>query len=240
MPSTVLVIQNTVLDPTGILGEELTNCGAQLATWLPEQHPQPPVGDYAGLIIMGGPMGAYDDEQFPHLRQTVDLIQQFHQADKPILGVCLGAQLIARAFGSQVYPHSTPELGFTPVAVVDVTASEPWLQDCPADLQLMQWHFDTFDLPASATLLMENSTCRNQAFRIGTKIYGFQFHLEATADIIASWQAMESDWIQANYPGLAEQFQTQVQAHGAQSMAFARQVAQAWFALLPTPAALSP
>lgn len=240
MPPTVLVVQNTALDPVGVLGEELINRGAQLVTWLPEQQPAPPAGDFAGLMIMGGPMGAYDDEQFPHLRRTVDLIGQFHQADKPILGVCLGAQLIARAFGSQVYPHSTPELGFTPVTVVDPTAKEPWLRELPADLQLMQWHFDTFDLPAAATLLMANETCRNQAFCIGTKIYGFQFHLEATAEIIAGWQAMESEWIRANYPDLGQKFQTQVQLYGERSAGFARQVAQAWFALLPMPTALSP
>ena len=237
MPPKILVVQNTTLDPVGILGEELTHCGAQLVTWLTEQQPLPPAGDFAGLVIMGGPMGAYDDDQFPHLRQTVDLIQQFYREDKPVLGVCLGAQLIARAFGSPVYPHSTPELGFTPVSVVDSTAPEPWLKDCPADLQLMQWHFDTFDLPASATLLMANDTCQNQAFRIGTKIYGFQFHLEATAEIIAGWQAMESEWIQTHYPGLAQQFRTQVSAHGTQAIAFARQVAHAWFALLAAPAA---
>jgi len=239
MPPEILVVQNTALDPAGILGEELVHCGAQLVTWLPEQQSVPPAGNFAGLIIMGGPMGAYDDDSFPHLRQTVDLIQRFYREDKPVLGVCLGAQLIARAFGSPVYPHSTPELGFTPVNVVDSTATEPWLKDCPADLQLMQWHFDTFDLPKSATLLMTNGTCQNQAFRIGTKIYGFQFHLEATAEIIAEWQTMENEWIQTHYPGLAQQFQTQVQAYGEPAIAFARQVAQAWFALLPTPAVSS-
>ncbi|MEM9217008.1 MAG: gamma-glutamyl-gamma-aminobutyrate hydrolase family protein [Cyanobacteria bacterium P01_F01_bin.150] len=239
MPPTVLVIQNTPLDPAGVLGDELINCGAQLVTWQPSQQPLPPTAAAAGLVIMGGPMGAYDDAQFPHLQQTVDLIKQFNQADKPVLGVCLGAQLVARAFGSRVYPHSTPEIGFTPVTVADVTAQEPWLTNCSADLQMMQWHFDTFELPAPATLLMANETCRHQAFRIGSKIYGFQFHLEVTAEIIAGWQAMESAWIQANYPDLGPQFQRQIQAYGAQSAMFARQVARAWFALLSTPAALS-
>ena len=238
MPPNVLVIQHTALDPVGLLGEELVTCGAQLVTWLPEQQTTLPSGDYAGLVIMGGPMGAYDDEQFPHLPQTIDLIQQFHREAKPILGVCLGAQLIARAFGSRVYPHHTPELGFTPINVVDATAQEPWLQNCPPNLQAMQWHFDTFDLPEPATLLMANDTCQHQAFRIGTHIYAFQFHLEATAEIIAGWQAMESEWIQANYPDLGQQFQTQFRTYGAQSMQFARAIAQAWFSLMPKPTGL--
>lgn len=239
MPTDILVVQNTDLDPIGVLGEELVNCGAQLVTWLPEEQPTPPEGNYTGMVIMGGPMGACDDEQFPHLQQTVDLIHQFHREDKPIMGVCLGAQLIARAFGSRVYPHSVPEIGFTPINVIDATAPETWLQDCASDLQLMQWHFDTFDLPAPATLLMTNEACQHQAFRIGSKVYGFQFHLEVTPAIIAGWQAMESEWIQANYPDLGQLFETQFQAYGAQSMQFARNVARAWFALMPAPTALS-
>lgn len=237
MPPTVLVVQNVALGPIGVLGEELVNCGAQLVTWLPEQQPGLPSGEYAGLVIMGGPMGAYDDEQFPHLPRIVDLIHQFHQDDKPILGVCLGAQLIARAFGSNVYPHSAPELGFTAVTVADETATEPWLRTCPTDLKLMEWHFDTFDLPEAATLLMTGEFCPHQAFRIGTKTYGFQFHLEATADIIADWQTMQREWLQANYPDLEQQFQTQMQTYGTQSAIFARKVAQDWFALMQTPVA---
>lgn len=234
----ILVVQNTVLDPAGVVGDELVRSGARLVVWLPEQQAIPPQGEYGGLLIMGGPMGAYDDDEFPHLRQTVDLILHFHRQGKPVLGICLGAQLIARAFGSRVYPHHTPELGFVPVQAIDGLAAEPWLRHCPADLHLMQWHFDTFDLPAQATLLMANSTCYHQAFRIGSNIYGFQFHLEVTAEIIAGWQAMESEWIQTHYPGLGQQFQTQFQTHGAQSAHFARDVARAWFSLISTPAAV--
>lgn len=239
MAISILIIQNTPLDPAGLLGEALIDCGANLVTWLPEQQPTLPDGEYDGLVIMGGPMSANDDADFPHLRQVLDRIHQFHQQNKPVLGVCLGAQLIARAFGSHVYPHRVPELGFTPISVVDTAAQEPWLQRCPDDLHIMQWHFDTFDLPEPATLLMTSPTCRHQAFRIGTNIYGFQFHLEATADIIASWQTMESEWIQKNYPGLGEQFQAQVEAHGAQSAQFAREVARAWFSLISTPTVVS-
>ncbi|MEM8810075.1 MAG: type 1 glutamine amidotransferase, partial [Cyanobacteria bacterium P01_G01_bin.38] len=191
----ILVIQNADHDPIGILGEHLVAQGAHLHTWLAFQQATHPPGDYAGLVILGGPMNAHEDDKFPYLRQIVELIQQFHAEAKPVMGVCLGAQLIARAFGSKVYPHSTPELGFSPLAVVDPTAEEPWLQDCPKDLHLMQWHFDTFDLPPQATLLMTNDVCTHQAYRIGSNIYGFQFHLEVTPDIVSSWLTMKTEWI---------------------------------------------
>lgn len=229
----ILVIQSSSLDPAGVLGERLTSLGATLQTWRPEQAPSPPGGDFSGLIVLGGPMNAHEDAQFPHLAQTVQLIQQFHRAEKPILGVCLGAQLIARAFGSRVYAHAVPELGFSPVFAVEPRADEPWLQDLPTPLHLMQWHFDTFDLPEQAELLMTNGLCKNQAYRIGNKVYGFQFHLEVTPTIVLSWLAMKNAWIEAHYPQLDQDLRDQIEAHAPQSALFAQRVAEAWFQLLP-------
>ena len=227
----ILVIQNSIRDPVGILGDHLLRSGAELFTWLPEQQVTPPNGDFVGLIILGGHMNAHEDDKYPHLKQVVELIHQFHSENKPIMGVCLGSQLIARAFGSQVYPHSQPELGFSPLAVVKPLALEPWLQDCPTDLHIMQWHFDTFDLPVQATLLMTNDICKHQAYRIGTNIYGFQFHLEVTPEIIADWLAAKSDWIDTHYPHLDQQIQQQIKAHADGAAIFAGKVAQAWLEL---------
>lgn len=227
----ILVIQNSVRDPIGILGDHLVKLGAELSTWLPEEQIMPPDENFAGLIILGGHMNAHEDDKYPHLKRVVELIHQFHAENKPIMGVCLGAQLIARAFGSQVYPHSKPELGFSPLRVVEPLATEPWLQSCPADLHIMQWHFDTFDLPVQATLLMTNDICQHQAYRIGTNIYGFQFHLEVTPEIIEDWLTAKSDWIETHYPNLDSQIQAQISAHADGAAAFAEQVARAWIAL---------
>jgi GMP synthase (glutamine-hydrolysing) len=235
----ILVIQSGSLDPIGVLGECLIQRGAKLFTWEPKQQPIPPEGDYAGLIILGGSMNAHEDDQFPHLRQTIELIHQFHNDDKPIMGVCLGAQLIARAFGRQVYPHSAPELGFSPLKVVNSAAEEPWLRDCPEDLHQMQWHFDTFDLPPQATLLMTNDFCANQAYRIGSKIYGFQFHLEVTPAIILEWLSSKDDWIATHYPDLDQQVKEQIQTHTHQAVQFTAKVADAWMDLMPAPCSLA-
>ena len=231
----ILVIQSGTLDPIGVLGACLIQRGAKLLTWKAEKEPTPPEGDYAGLIILGGSMNAHEDDKFPHLRQAVELIHQFHREDKPVMGVCLGAQLIARAFGCQVYPHSAPELGFAPVRVVNSAAEEPWLQNCPEDLHHMQWHFDTFDLPSQATLLMTNDFCTNQAYRIGSKIYGFQFHLEVTPEIIRQWLATKNDWVATHYPNLDQQVAEQLQTHSHQAAQFTKKVADAWMDLMLTP-----
>ena len=227
----ILVIQNSIRDPIGVLGDQLVKLGAELTTWLPEQQPTLPDGDFSGLIILGGHMNAHEDEKYPHLKQVVELIHQFHAENKPIMGVCLGSQLIARAFGSQVYPHRVPELGFSPLEVVEAAAAEPWLQNCPANLRIMQWHFDTFDLPVQATLLMSNDICKHQAYRIGSNIYGFQFHLEVTPEIIADWLAVKSDWIDTHYPNLDKEIQEQIKVYAPGAATFAEQVAKDWLAL---------
>lgn len=229
----ILVIQNSVRDPIGILGDHLTCHGAELTTWLPEQQPNLPAGTFSGLIILGGHMNAHEDDKYPHLKQVVDLIHQFHAKNKPIMGVCLGAQLVARAFGSQVSPHSRPELGFSPLEVVVESATEPWLQNCPKNLHIMQWHFDTFELPEQATLLMTNDICKHQAYRIGTNIYGFQFHLEVTPGIILDWLAAKSDWIDTHYPSLDQQIQEQITIHTESAATFAGQVAKHWLTVFP-------
>lgn len=233
----ILVVQSTELDPIGILGKHLEALGAHLHTWSVEKQTAPPPGEYAGLIILGGPMNAHEDDKFPHLSRTVELIQQFHDEHKPIMGICLGAQLIARAFGSRVYTHVVPELGFCEVKVAQSESpSETWLKSCPPDLHLMQWHFDTFALPQKATLLMTNEVCQNQAFRIDQKTYGFQFHLEVTPEIVMSWLQMKNAWIEIHYPQLNQQLKEQIERYSTQSAQFAKQVAEDWLKLAATPA----
>lgn len=228
----ILVIQSSSQDPIGVLGTRLESQGAQLFTWLIEQEPSAPSIDYEGLIILGRTTSAQAHQHLPKLNTMVELIQCFHHEDKPIMGICLGAQLIARAFGSKVHKHSIAELGYSPLLLADRTAEEPWLQNLPSNLNLMQWHFDTFDLPDSAQLLMTNYICRNQAYRIGRKIYGFQFHLEVTPEIVMNWLARKNAWIKSNYPYLDGELTQQVKVYSKRSEKFAYQVADAWLSLV--------
>lgn len=231
-PMNILIVQHVEADPVGILGRYLEAHGAWLHTWLVPQRSTPPQGDYDGLIVLGGPMNACDDENFPYLKHVVELIQGFQRQGKPVLGLCLGAQLIARAFGGRVYQNEIPELGFTPLFPVVgpvAEAEEPWLRDYPPGMPMMQWHFDTFDLPAGAKLLLTNDVCTNQAFRLGTNIYGLQFHPEVTPEIVMTWLAFKTDWIEAHYPHLFEQLREQLVTHWVRSAQFTEKLAHAWY-----------
>jgi GMP synthase (glutamine-hydrolysing) len=145
----------------------------------------PDIRDACALIFMGGPMSANDD--LPYIRQELDLICDAVSLGKPILGVCLGAQLIAKALGARVYPNTVKEIGYYPAYWTGAAARDPLLGGLTAPEIVFHWHGETFDLPAGAELLASSDACRHQAYRVGQKIYGLQFHLEVTPEMVADW-----------------------------------------------------
>ena len=230
MPITILVVQHAASVPVGLLGQALGNQGAELVTWQAFQQPHPPQEPYDGLVVLGGPMQSWDDDRFPYLQRVMALIRQFHHQGKPVLGICLGAQLIARAFGANVYTHTAPELGFTPLFPVAQFAPEPWLQAFPAGMPMLEWHSDTFDLPTGADWLMASENCKHQAFRLGASTYGLQFHPEATLEIVQGWWNFLSEAVKAQSPQLLDQVQQQFAQHGTQAAQFTSVLAQSWLA----------
>ena len=137
------------------------------------------------LIVLGGPIGAYDDEAYPFLRVEVELLKKRLSARRPVIGICLGAQLLARALGARVYPAPVKEMGWAPIELTPAGANSP-LKHLAADkAHVLHWHGDTFDLPAGAAHLAWTSDCANQAFAIENYCLALQFHPEAPADIEA-------------------------------------------------------
>lgn len=130
------------------------------------------------LIILGGPMSVNDEEQFPWLAKEKQFIWDAIAKGKPVLGICLGAQLIARALGAEVYLNRVKEIGWFPI--YGITSNTKSVFEFPESTNVFHWHGETFDLPSGAVLLATSEACEHQAFQVGKSVIGLQFHLETT------------------------------------------------------------
>lgn len=141
----------------------------------------PTAGDYDALIIMGGSMGVYDEDRHPWLSAEKAHIRAAIAAGKPVLGICLGAQLVAASLGATVAPHTHKEIGWFPVSLTEAGEQHPLLADFKPELTVFHWHGDRFEIPRGAVHLMSSAACDNQAFVFGERALGLQFHLEMDA-----------------------------------------------------------
>ena len=143
--------------------------------------------DYDLLVVMGGPMNVYEEDTYPFLAQETIAIQKALENGMPVIGFCLGAQLMAKACGVKIYKGPKKEIGWYPVRMTDQGMDDPLLNSFPEEVMVFQWHEDTFHLPYGAVCLASSQDYPNQAMRVGTMSYGFQFHFEITKDMIAEW-----------------------------------------------------
>jgi len=149
-------------------------------THLYEDHHFPEVTEIDWLIIMGGPMGVYDDVEYPWLAEEKIFIRQAIDAGKTIIGICLGAQLIAEALGARVYPNDQKEIGWFDVKLSETAQKHPLFENFEKQFHVFHWHGDTFDIPFGGETWISSDRCANQAFLIHEKVLGLQFHLEVT------------------------------------------------------------
>ncbi len=148
---------------------------------------QPEVEKYDGLIILGGPMCVDQTDQHPHLRTEIEAIQTAMRQNMPVLGICLGAQLIATALGAHVHRNPVKEIGWYDVSATEDGLKDPLFRHFSGTEKIFQWHGDTFEIPGRGVHLASSPDCANQAFRYGDRTYGLQFHLEVDAALIERW-----------------------------------------------------
>jgi GMP synthase-like glutamine amidotransferase len=145
------------------------------------QHdPLPPMKEFDWLIVMGGPMNIYEDAKYPWLPEEKSFLRMAIEAGKTIIGICLGAQLIADALGSKAYATHYKEIGWFPIRKTNEAEKSPLFNDFPEVMDAFHWHGDTFDLPAGCVHIAESEACRNQAFIYEERVIGLQFHIEMT------------------------------------------------------------
>jgi len=233
----ILVIQHCPLTPVGLVGATAESMGAQLTIVLPH-HGDPFPADpdrFDGLVLCGGPMHAGNDAEFPAFPPMLRLIRRFHGSGRPVLGLCLGAQLIARAFGRDVEKWRELELGYLPLRLTSAARTDRLLRGIGGRVRLMQFHEDSFDLPEGAVLLMTGD-CPNQAFRVGDTSYGVQFHMEVTFDDAHAWLRDCRPWIEAHYGADADrriaEVSREIHRHHADGADFTRTVTQRWIDLV--------
>ena len=145
------------------------------------------IKNYSGLIILGGPMNVYEEDVYPYLKGEDILIKEAIKRRIPVLGICLGGQLIAKATGAKVNKGTKKEIGWYDLLLTPGGKADKVFKNSPERLTVFQWHGDTFDIPSDATHLAGSVLFPNQAFRIGDNIYGLQFHLEVTQKMISRW-----------------------------------------------------
>jgi GMP synthase-like glutamine amidotransferase len=149
-----------------------------------ENYQLPQVEDIDWLIVMGGPMGVYDEEIYPWLAVEKVFIRKAIDSGKTVLGICLGSQLIAEVLGAKVYPNKQKEIGWFDVKLTDLAKNDPIFENFGEQFQVFHWHGDTFDLPTGSKHLIISEVCSNQAFLFQEKVLGLQFHFEVTAQTL--------------------------------------------------------
>jgi GMP synthase-like glutamine amidotransferase len=179
MPS-VLVVQHAEIESAAALEPILRDQGCKLVVLRPDLGDPVPadLSGHAGLIVMGGMMSATSDDGFPSRLAEIALLRAALDADAPVIGICLGAQLLAAAAGGAVFAGPEPEIGWKPVTFTDSAATDPLLGGVASPLTVLHWHGDTFDVPAGATHLASSAMYPSQAFRAGEAAWGLQFHVE--------------------------------------------------------------
>lgn len=184
-----VVLQHVEWEGPGMIVPEAEKRGCEVDIRRLDSSDEIPTADYMdGLVVMGAPWGAYEEDQHPFLRKECDVLRAVTRRGLPVLGVCLGAQLLARALGAKVFPGHGAEIGFGTIELTEAGRKDALLTGLGGHLPAFHWHGDTFTLPQGAVLLASSPMYPHQAFRLGSRAYGFQFHIEPDTDTWTAWR----------------------------------------------------
>jgi GMP synthase-like glutamine amidotransferase len=229
----VAIVENTRITHHGLVGVALHEAAALIDLWKPwadDRLPASPEAD--ALVVFGGEQAATDDHTHPYLPRLADLMAAYTAADKPVLGICLGSQVLARAYGAENHLGIAPEFGWVDVTLTAAGRTDPVLSQVPPTFPVFQWHSDTFTLPPGAVHLAESPTAPHQAFRIGRATYGTQFHFEASRFVVADWLRRFPEGVDRMAPGFAGHHADLARSRGAEADAHGLALARAWVALI--------
>lgn len=185
----ILVFQHVPFEPLGTLDPLLKEAGFRIryVNFGRQPDARPALDKYEALIVLGGPMNADQIDAYPNLQTEVGILQEALERDMSVLGICLGAQLLAKALGGSVSRNASPEIGWCDVDLTAEGLDDPVLGTFAPRQEVFQWHEDGISLPADAIRLAGSAASHVQAFRHGEHAYGFQFHLEASSSLIDRW-----------------------------------------------------
>jgi GMP synthase-like glutamine amidotransferase len=197
--------QHVNFEGLGSIGPWIKKNGHQLScTRFFMDEPLPEVEDIDWLIVMGGPMGVHDEAIYPWLAYEKVFIKKAINSDKTVIGICLGAQLIANALGAKVYPNPYKEIGWFDVSMKGEGLESTLIKGLEEKMKVFHWHGDTFDLPAGSLHLFESEACSNQAFLYNSKVLGLQFHFEVDEESLnemifnGKHELLEDKFVQAH------------------------------------------
>lgn len=225
----LLVFQHSPREPLGVFDPMLRRAGFRIryVNFSRQPDQQPDVSRYNGLIVLGGPMNVDQAERFPHLTTEIAAIREALARGIPVLGICLGAQLLAAALGANVRPNSVREIGWYPLHPTGEAREDPLCRHLGDRQHVFQWHAYTFDLPPGAVHLASTPACPNQAFRFGDRAYGLQFHLEADERLIQRWLHVPEYRSEAEGAGPANHVESilrDTHSHAANALALSQRV----------------
>ena len=230
----VLIVQN--FDNTGLgqIGKALIEADAQLD--IRYAHHGDPLPDnssgHDAIVVLGGGQNARDDVTSPYFPELLTLMRDFADSGRALLGVCLGSQLLARAYGADNLIGAASEFGWCDVTLTPEAADDPVLSAAPERFSIFQWHDDTFTLPRTASRLAGNMVAHNQAFRIGRAAYGVQFHFEADSALVRQWNTDFAETIAQTRPDWLARHAAEEERHAEGADRTGLALARAWVAIV--------